>query len=282
MVRFPQNEVFMNNKKVVFISGASSGMGYTTAQLLAQKGFIVYAGARRLEKMEPLKSFGVNILSLDVTDEISCQNAIKTLIEKEGKIDVLINNAGYGLFGTVEDITLEKAKNQFGVNVFGLASLTKAVLPYMREQKSGRIINISSMGGRFVSACGAWYHASKYAVEALSDALRIELAQFNIKVVLIEPGIIKTNWDNVAFDNLKMTSQGGAYEDFANKMIGKFNKLYTHKFATKPEKVSEIILKAINDKKPKTRYLVGFLSNTLVFLHNVLPNRYFDWIMKNF
>ena len=272
----------MDNKKIVFISGASSGMGYTTAKLLAEKNFIVYAGARRTEKMEPLKSLGVKVLFLDVTDETSCQNAVKAIIEKEGKIDILINNAGYGLFGAVEDITTEQAKNQFEVNLFGLASLTKSVLPYMREQKSGRIINISSMGGRFVSACGAWYHASKYAVEALSDALRIELAQFNIKVVLIEPGIIKTNWDNIAFDNLRKTSQGGAYEDFANKMITKFNKLYTHKFATKPEKVSEVILKAINSEKPKTRYLAGFLSKTLVFLHNILPNRYFDWVMKNF
>ena len=272
----------MNDKKIVLISGASSGMGYTTAQLLAEQGFIVYAGARHTDKMEPLKTFGVNTLYLDVTNETSCQNVVKTVIDNEGKIDILINNAGYGLFGTVEDITTEQAKNQFDVNVFGLASLTKSVLPYMREQKSGRIINISSMGGRFVSACGAWYHASKYAVEALSDALRIELGQFNIKVVLIEPGIIKTNWDNIAFDNLKKTSQGGAYEDFANKMTAKFNKLYTHKFATKPEKVSEIILKAITAQKPKTRYLVGFLSKTLVFLHNILPNRYFDWVMKNF
>ena len=272
----------MDNKKIVFISGASSGMGYTTAKLLAENDFIVYAGARRTEKMEPLRTLGVNVLFLDVTDETSCKNAVKTIIEKEGKIDILINNAGYGLFGAVEDITTEQAKNQFEVNLFGLANLTKSVLPYMREQKSGRIINISSMGGRFVSACGAWYHASKYAVEALSDALRIELAQFNIKVVLIEPGIIKTNWDNIAFDNLRKTSHGGAYEDFANKMITKFNKLYTNKFATKPEKVSEVILKAINSEKPKTRYLVGFLSKTLVILHNILPNRYFDWVMKNF
>ena len=272
----------MENKKTVFISGASSGIGYTTAQFLAEQGFIVYAGARRLDKMESLKAFGVNILPLDVTDETSCQNAVKTIIEKVGKIDVLINNAGYGLFGTVEDITTEQAKNQFDVNLYGRASLTKSVLPYMREKKSGRIINISSMGGRFVSACGGWYHASKYAVEALSDALRIELAQFNIKVVLIEPGIIKTNWDNIAFNNLKKSSKGGIYEDFANKMTAKFNKLYTHKLATKPEKVSEVIFKAINSKKPKTRYLVGFLSKTLVFLHDILPNRYFDWVMKNF
>ena len=272
----------MDNKKVIFISGASSGMGYTTAKMLAEYGFIVYAGARRLEKMEPLKSYGVNILPLDVTDEESCQNAVKTVIEKEGKIDILINNAGYGLFGTVEDITIEEAKKQFDVNLFGLARLSKMVLPVMREQKSGKIINISSMGGRFVSACGAWYHASKYAVEALSDALRMEVSSFNIDVILIEPGIIKTNWDNIAFDNLKKTSQGGVYESFACKMIGKFNKLYTHKFATKPEKISKVILKAINSEKPKTRYLAGFLAKLLVFLHSVLPDKNFDWLMKNF
>ncbi|MBQ7449775.1 SDR family NAD(P)-dependent oxidoreductase [bacterium] len=272
----------MENKKIVFISGASSGMGFETAKLLAQKGFIVYAGARTLEKMEPLKNYGINILYLDVTDDHSCQNAVNTVIEKEGKIDILINNAGFGLFGSVEDVTIEQAKNQFEVNLFGLARLTKEVLPSMREKLSGKIINISSMGGRFVSPFGAWYHSSKYAVEALSDALRMELSQFNIKVILIEPGIIKTNWDNIALNNLKEISKDGVYRDFADRMITKFKKLYTHKFATKPEKVSEVILKAINSENPKTRYLTGFLAKQLIFLHFILPDRILDKILTNF
>ena len=270
----------MLNNKVVFISGASSGIGYSTAVLLAKQGFKVYAGARRIEKMESLKKYGISALYLDVTDNSSCINAIQSIINNEGKIDVLINNAGYGLFGAIEDTSLEQAKNQFEVNLFGLANLSKLTIPYMKKHKFGKIINISSMGGRFVSPFGGWYHASKYAVEAVSDALRMELSQFNIQVILVEPGIIKTNWDNIAFNNLIKTSQGGDYENFANKITENFKKIYNHKFATNPEIVAKVILNVINSEKVKSRYLVGFLSNILVFLHNILPEKIFDLVIK--
>lgn len=136
-------------KKVILLTGASSGMGYETAQMLAEQGHIVYGGARRVEKMEPLKQYGVKPISLDVTDADSCHEAVKTIVDNEGRIDVLINNAGYGSYGAVEDVTIEEAKRQFEVNVFGLARLIQHVLPYMRKQGSGRIINTSSMGGTF-------------------------------------------------------------------------------------------------------------------------------------
>lgn len=271
----------MKDKKVILITGASSGMGYESAKLLAKEGHIVYGGARSLDKMDSLKDFGVIPLYLDVTNEQSCTDIVKTIIEKEGKIDVLINNAGYGSFGAIEDVTLEEARKQFEVNVFGLANLTKKILPYMRENKNGRIINISSMGGKFVSYFGGWYHASKYAVEALSDALRMEVSEFGIDVVLIEPGIIKTCWDSIALDNLDQCCQNGAYKSSALKVISGMKKFYNCKLASKPILISKIISKAVNTKKTKARYLAGFCAKPLVFLHTILPEKAFDFIMKH-
>lgn len=268
-------------KKVILLTGASRGMGYETAQMLAEQGHIVYGGARRVEKMEPLKQYGVKPISLDVTDADSCHEAVKTIVDNEGRIDVLINNAGYGSYGAVEDVTIEEAKRQFEVNVFGLARLIQHVLPYMRKQGSGRIINTSSMGGRLVSFMGSWYHATKYAVEALSDGLRMEVADFGIKVILIEPGGIKTDWGHIAADNLEKSAKGGAYEEIAKKTAEGMHKQYSGKMMSDPKVVSKAISKAVNNKNPKTRYLIGFGAKPLVFAHAVLPTKAFDWIMKN-
>ena len=185
-------------KKVILLTGASSGIGYQTAESLAKEGHVVYGAARRIEKMETLKQFVVKPIYLDVTDEESIKSAIDTIIRNEGRIDVLINNAGYGSFGAVEDVDISEAKMQFEVNLFGLARLLQLVLPHMRKQKSGRIINVSSMGGRLTTYFGAWYHATKYALEAFSDALRMEVSDFGIDVSLIEPGGIKTDWGIIA------------------------------------------------------------------------------------
>ncbi len=152
-----------------------------------------------------------------MTDESSMQLAVDTIIEAEGRIDVLINNAGYGSYGAIEDVTIEEAKQQFEVNVFGLACFTQLVLPHMREQRSGRIINTSSMGGRLTTYFGAWYHATKYAVEAFSDTLRMEVAEFGIEVSVIEPGGIKTDWGFIAADKLADSAKGGTYEAAALK-----------------------------------------------------------------
>ena len=161
-------------KKVIILTGASSGIGYQTAEMLAKQGHIVYGAARRVEKMDALKQFGVKTLQMDVTIEESVDKAVKAIIAAEGRIDVLVNNAGYGSFGAIEDVSIAEARKQFDVNIFGVAMLTKKVLPHMRKQHRGTIINISSMGGRLTISVGAWYHATKYALEAFSDAVRLE------------------------------------------------------------------------------------------------------------
>lgn len=266
--------------KVIFITGASSGMGYRAAEALAKQGHIVYGAARRVERIAPLISLGVHPLCLDVTDDSSCTEAIKRVISEQGRIDVLVNNAGYGSFGALEDVDMDEARYQFEVNVFGLAALTKRVLPYMRMKGSGRIINIGSVGGHLVSYLGGWYHATKYSVEALSDALRMELSDFGIDVVLIEPGFIKTNWPYIAADNLEKSSRGGVYEKSAVKMSRSIRGIYDSPIASKPCVVVKAIVKAVNVRKPKTRYFVGRGAHAGVFWHAVLPTRAFDFIIK--
>ena len=192
----------MKNGKVILITGASSGIGFDSAQTLAKQGHRVYAAARRTELMEPLKAYGVKVIGMDVTDEESMKQGVETVIQAEGRIDVLINNAGYGYFGAIENVPLEEARRQLEVNVFGLARLTQLVLPYMRKQRSGRIINTSSIAGKRVFYMGGWYNVTKYSVEALSDALRMEMKPFGIDVVMIEPGAIKTDWGVIAARHL--------------------------------------------------------------------------------
>lgn len=266
-------------KKVILITGATSGIGYETASYLASQDNIVYGAGRRIEKLAGLKQ--VNALKMDVTDEESIQQAINVLIEKEGRIDVLVNNAGYGSYGAIEDVSISEAKQQFEVNIFGLARVTQLVLPYMRAQQSGRIINISSMGGRLTSYFGAWYHATKYALEAFSDALRMEVEEFGIEVSIIEPGGIKTDWGLIAADKLADSAKGGAYEATAMKVAHSMKKQYSSNMLSHPMKVTKAIAKAVNNNRPKPRYLVGFAAKPLVFLHSVLPTKLFDKLMKS-
>lgn len=257
------------------------GMGFETAKTLALQGNKVYGAARRVEKMAALKEYGVTPLKLDITDEASNKAAIAEIIAKEGRIDVLVNNAGYGSYGAIEDVDLAEAKRQFDVNLFGLAALTKNVLPYMRAQHSGKIINVSSMGGRLVSFMGGWYHATKYAVEAFSDALRMEVKQFGIDVILIEPGGIKTDWGHIAADHLAASAKGGAYEKTALKVAEGMHKQYNGNMMSKPQVVVKATVKAVNARRPKPRYLIGFGAKPLVFAHSILPTRVFDFIMMH-
>ena len=268
-------------KKIILLTGASSGIGYQTAESLAKEGHVVYGAARRIEKMETLKQFGVKPMYLDVTDEESIKSAIDTIIRNEGRIDVLINNAGYGSFGAVEDVEINEARRQFEVNLFGLARLVQLVLPHMRKQKEGRIINVSSMGGRLTTYFGAWYHATKYALEAFSDALRMEVSDFGIDVSLIEPGLIKTDWGIIAANKLADSSKGGAYEKEALRTSEGMKKQYSGNMGSNPIVITKAISKAVNSRRPKTRYLIGFMAKPLVFLHTVLPARIFDKIMKS-
>ena len=218
---------------------------------------------------------------MDVTNEDSIKNAVDMIIANEGRIDVLISNAGYGSYGAVEDVDISEAKMQFEVNLFGLARLVQLVLPHMRKQKSGRIINVASMGGRLTTYFGAWYHATKYALEAFSDALRMEVSDFGIDVSIIEPGGIKTEWGMIAADKLEKSAKGGAYEKAALKTAEGMRKNYSSNRLSKPEVITKAISKAVNSNRPKARYLIGFMAKPLVFLHTVLPAKVFDKLMKS-
>ena len=268
-------------KRVILLTGASSGIGYQTAEFLAKQGHIVYGAARRVEKMEPLKKFGVKPIHLDVTSEEDVTEVVESIIKAEGRIDVLVNNAGYGSYGAIEDVDLEEARKQFDVNIFGVAMLTKKVLPYMRAQHSGTIINVASIGGRLTTYFGAWYHATKYALEALSDALRMETKPFGIKVSIIEPGGIKTPWGFIAADHLAESAKGGAYEEQAAKTAAGMRKQYEGNMMSNPIIIAKAISKAVNSRSPKTRYTIGFMAKPLVWLHAWLPTRWFDAIMMH-
>ena len=270
----------MKNNKVILLTGASSGIGYDTAVALAQQGHKVYAAARRVERMEPLRQYGIVPLKMDVTDEASMQEDVKTLLDAEGRIDVLINNAGYGYFGAVENVPMNDARNQLEVNVFGLARLCQLVLPTMRAQHSGRIINTASVAGRSVFYYGGWYHVSKYAVESLSDALWMELKPFGIDVVIIEPGAIKTNWGIIAADHLIESSKGTAYEQTGTMMANNLRNMYLSNTISDPAVVRKAIVRAVNARRPCTRYRIGRMANAIVFFHWLLPTRWWDAFLR--
>ena len=269
-------------KKVILITGASSGIGFDAAQTLARQGHTVYAAARRVEKMEPLQSDGVKVMRMDVTDSASMAEGVKTVLDAEGRIDVLVNNAGYGYFGAVENVTMEEARRQVEVNVFGLAELCKLVLPVMRKQGSGRIINTSSIAGKMVLPFGAWYHVSKFSVEALNDALRMEMRPFGVDVVLIEPGGIKTDWGIIAAKHLAESSKGTAYEEDALREAELMHKGYSGNYLSAPRVVTHAISRAVNSQRPRARYRIGSGAFIMVFLHTVLPTRWWDGMMRRF
>ena len=270
----------MKSNKVILLTGASSGIGYDTAVALAHQGHKVYAAARRVERMEPLRQYGIVPLKMDVTDEASMKAGVQTLLDAEGRIDVLINNAGYGYFGAVENVPMDDARNQLEVNVFGLARLCQLVLPTMRAQHSGRIINTASVAGRAVFYYGGWYHVSKYAVESLSDAMRMELKPFGIDVVIIEPGAIKTNWGIIAADHLIESSKGTAYEQTGTMMANNLRNMYLSNTISDPAVVRKAIVRAVNARRPCTRYRIGRMANAIVFFHWLLPTRWWDAFLR--
>lgn len=267
-------------KKVALITGASSGIGYETALELKDKGFIVYGAARRVDRLKILKENGIKVLELDVTKEESMKSCVSKILEQEGRIDVLINNAGYGSFGAIEDVSIEEARKQVEVNIFGLSRMTQLVLPSMRKNKFGKIVNISSMGGKMYTPFGGWYHATKFAVEGFSDCLRMELKPFGIDVIIVEPGGIKTDWGTIAADNLKNSAKGGAYQKMANVAAENLRVLYTGNKLTDPKVIGRTIAKAVMAKKPKTRYLVGYGAKFAVIARRILSDRMFDKLIK--
>ncbi|MGL4982114.1 MAG: oxidoreductase [Treponemataceae bacterium] len=268
-------------KKVALVTGASSGIGFETAIALHKKGFVVYAAARRVEKMKVLTEQGIYVLSLDVTSDESMRTCVQAILEQEGQIDVLVNNAGYGSYGAVEDVSMQEARRQIEVNLFGLARMTQLVLPKMRENHFGKIVNISSMGGKIWSPFGAWYHATKFAVEGFSDCLRIEVKPFGIDVIVIEPGGIATEWGAIAADNLIKSSEKGAYAKQALKTAQVTRNTYKGNLPTKPSVIAKCIANAVSVKKPKTRYLLGLGAKPLVFIKNLFGDRFFDWLLSH-
>jgi short-subunit dehydrogenase len=265
-----------SEKSVVLITGASTGMGKATAELLLKEGYIVYGAARRVEKMNDLKAKGMKVLAMDVTNDTSMVDGLNEIIKVQGRIDILFNNAGYGSYGAVEDVSIEEAKRQFEVNLFGLSRLTQLVLPHMRKQKSGKIINNSSIGGKIYTPMGAWYHASKFALEAFSDCLRLEVSQFGIDVVVIEPGSIASEWRGIMLAQLEQTSGHTAYANMSHALT---KMIRNRKGSSSPDVIAQTVLKVIRAKKPKTRYAVGKSAKPYIFLRRILSDKLFDRIL---
>ena len=266
--------------KTALVTGASSGIGEETARTLHKLGYTVYAAARRTDRLKQLTAIGIHALTMDVTDDESMSSGIEKISTETGRIDVLVNNAGYGSYGAIEDVSLDEARRQFEVNVFGLGRLTQLVLPHMRAQRSGTIINISSMGGRLTTPLGGWYHATKYAVEALSDALRMETAPFGIDVVVIEPGGIRTEWSGIAADHLEETAEGSAYASQIKAVANSMRSESTNKRQSPPSVIADTVEKIVTARKPRTRYVVGFAAKPLVTLRRILPDRAFDRVIS--
>jgi NADP-dependent 3-hydroxy acid dehydrogenase YdfG len=270
----------MAASQTVLITGCSSGIGKATATRLARAGWTVYATARRPETLADLTE--CKHLALDVTDEASMKTAVDAMLAEAGHIDALVNNAGYSLSGAVEALDVDEIRREFETNVFGLVRLTQLVLPSMRERGTGRIVNIGSMGGKLTFPGGGAYHATKYAVEAFSDALRFEVAGFGVKVVLIEPGLITTNFDEAALAAMDLESEG-PYADF-NRSVAKATKdAYAGplaKFGGPPEAVAKVVEKALTKGRPKPRYTVTPSASSQIAMRKILGDRGWDMAMR--
>jgi short-subunit dehydrogenase len=263
--------------KTVLITGASAGIGKATAIYLAQSGYNVYGAARRIEKMQELKAFGIKPIALDVTDDESSKACIAQILKEAGSIDILVNNAGFGCEGAVEDVTMQDAKYQMEVNLFGAMRLTQLVLPKMRENRNGKIVNISSVGGKIALPLGGWYHASKFAIEALSDSLRMEVKQFGIDVIVIEPGGVKSEWGDIALESLERVSGNTAYKDMVKGTVSGFRKTETNN--SEPIVIAKLIKKAIETNNPATRYAGASMAKPLLFLRSILSDKLLDRII---
>ena len=276
---FPASAANRGATRTALVTGASSGIGEDTARKLQALGYVVYGAARRTDRLQALVTDGIRPLTMDVTDDASMTAGVDRILEETGRIDVLVNNAGYGSHGAIEDVPIDEARRQFEVNVFGLARLTQLVSPHMRARGSGTIINISSIGGRLTTPLGGWYHATKYAVEALSDALRMELHPFGIDVVVVEPGAIRTAWWSIAADHLEATAEGSAYADQIRAVAGAMRSESNQRRFSPPVVIARTIGKIVTARRPRTRYAVGFMAGPLIAARRILPDRAFDQLI---
>jgi NAD(P)-dependent dehydrogenase (short-subunit alcohol dehydrogenase family) len=269
--------------KPVLITGCSSGIGYATAERLLADGWNVYATARRPGSISALKDAGAKTLVLDVTDEASMTAAVSTITDAEGAVGVLINNAGYSQSGAVESIPIDQVRRQFETNVFGLLRMCQLVLPGMREQGDGRIVNIGSMGGKVTFPGGGIYHATKYSIEALSDAMRFEVRGFGVDVILVEPGLIVTNFGEVASTSVEDAGPDGPYSEFNRKVAKITEGAYAgpmSKLGGGPEAVAKTIARALGSKRPKPRYPVTISAHVMMNQRKFTPDQVWDLMMR--
>jgi NAD(P)-dependent dehydrogenase (short-subunit alcohol dehydrogenase family) len=274
----------MSHSRAVLITGCSTGIGRATAEHLAASGWPVYATARKVAAVADLEERGCKVMSLDVTDEESMRAAVARVEEEHGAVGVLVNNAGYSQSGTIEEVPIDDVRRQFETNVFGLVRLTQLVLPKMREQRWGKIVNISSMGANFTFPGGGFYHATKHAVDALTDALRFEVKGFGIDAIIIQPGLIKTSFSDAAVGSMDGTGDGGPYGEFNRRLAKATKDVYEKGPAAKlgagPDAVAQAIEKAIGAKRPKARYLVTPSAHLLVNQKRLMPDRVWDAFLR--
>lgn len=264
------------------VTGASSGIGKATATRLMQEGFTVYVAARRVEAMDELRNLGAIPFEMDISRDEDIVEVVQQIGDRDGGVDVLINNAGFGTYGSVEETSLEDARYQFEVNLFGMARLTQLLLPAMRARGRGRIVNMSSMGGRIYTPLGAWYHASKHAVEGWSDCLRLELAPFGIAVVIVEPGTIATEFGDVLLGPMLERSGSGPYAGLAHSMARATRNSYDRPGGSSPPSlVAKTILKAVKARRPRTRYVVGKYARPLILLRKWGGDRLYDRLLMS-
>jgi NAD(P)-dependent dehydrogenase (short-subunit alcohol dehydrogenase family) len=279
----------MPSSRAALVTGCSSGIGRSTALALHRAGLPVYASARRPESLQELAAAGLTTLALDVTDESSMQAAVDRVSNDHGGVGVLVSNAGYALQGPVETTPMSQVRAQFETNFFGLVRLTQLVLPGMRAPGWGRVVNISSMGGRFTFPGGGFYHASKHAVEAVSDALRYELAPFGIAVVLVEPGPVSSAFGDTAVGTIDAApaedeAAEDAYSGFRRALAARYAQAYDGsrmRLASSPDAVARVIVRAVRSRRPRTRYTVGPVAKTLIGMRRFAPSPVFDAVIRS-
>ncbi|MEM9632503.1 MAG: oxidoreductase [Pseudomonadota bacterium] len=268
-------------QKTALVTGASSGMGKDTAFRLINEGYTVFAAARRIEKMRDLEEAGATLIAMDISRKDEIANAVSRIMNETRGVGVLINNAGFGMFGSIEDTDIDDARYQFEVNLFGLAHLTQLLLPAMRYHEFGKIINFSSVGGKIYSPMGAWYHATKHALEGWSDCLRIEVEQFGIDVVIIEPGLIQTEFGDVMSAPMLERSGTGPYAAMARASADAVGNAYEDGVGSHPRVITNLVIKALKSAKPRTRYHGGKMATMLLFCRRWLSDRAFDGLIMS-
>lgn len=270
----------MADSAPVLITGCSTGIGRAAALRLVNAGHTVYATARRPETLDALAAAGAHVLPLDVTDETSMADAVEAVERAHGRVGALVNNAGYGAYGPVEEVTIDDVRRQFETNVFGLGRMCQLVLPGMRSAGRGRIVNMSSMGGRLTFPTGGWYHASKYAVEALSDALRVEVAGFGVQVVLVEPGLTRTEFGSVASEGLTGGGGHGPYARLRATSDAVTERNYRSRLAVGPDAIARVVQKALETSRPRARYLVTPAAKAFVQTRRLGGDRVWDAVVR--